>query len=109
MALAMLTAFCGSSFAQTAGVQKEGAQASAAPAGGQSQPAATFHVNAHLAVADVVVTDRHGMLVHGLTANDFHVFENGETQKIASFEEHTGGAGSAPTATTASLPPDTYS
>jgi VWFA-related protein len=72
-------------------------------------PPATFKVNAHLAVADVVVTDRHGVLIHGLTATNFHVFEDGQEQTIASFEVHTGSAG-APQAPTinSSLAPDTY-
>ena len=75
--------------------------------GERSQDAPTFRVNAHLAVTDVVVTDKRGVLIHGLIANDFHVFENGVEQKIASFEEHTGSAGWAP-APEGALPPDTY-
>jgi VWFA-related protein len=71
------------------------------------QDAPTFRVNAHLAVTDVVVTDKRGMLIHGLTANDFHVFENGVEQKIASFEEHAGSAGWMP-APEGALPADTY-
>src|SRR5271170_5540936 len=94
VAFAMLAPFVNFASAQTSGAQPGNIDETRA--GAQSRAAATFHVNAHLAVADVVVTDRHGMLIHGLTADDFHVFENGETQKIASFEEHAGGAGWAP-------------
>jgi VWFA-related protein len=39
---------------------------------------------------DVVVSDKSGAPVGGLTENDFHVFEDGKPQKIASFKEHAG-------------------
>jgi VWFA-related protein len=73
----------------------------------QSEATPTFRVSSHLAVTDVVVTDKRGMPIHGLTAIDFHVFENGVEQQIASFEEHTGSAGWMPTPQ-GGLPPDTY-
>ena len=87
------------------------AQSSGQPAmdGVQVKSQTVFHMNTHLAVTDVVVTDRHGMLIHGLTANDFHVFENGVEQKISSFEEHTGRPGPTRAPIAAVLPPDTYS
>ena len=84
-------------------------QASSGPADSQSNSSATFKISTHLAVADVVVTDRHGVLIHGLTEKDFQVLEDGEAQKISSFEEHTGSAGAAPAPTETALPPDTYS
>jgi VWFA-related protein len=58
-------------------------------------------------LVDVVVTDKHGMLIHGLTADDFHVFEGSSEQQISTFEEHRGEAAS-PAVITASLQPDTY-
>src|SRR4051794_19105154 len=36
---------------------------------------------------DVVVTDRSGNPVHGLTQDDFQVFENGKPQKITNLYE----------------------
>ncbi len=75
---------------------------------GNSSDSSTFKVNAHLAVVDVVVTDRHQVPIHGLTSDDFHVFEDGVEQKVVSFEPHKGGLGAAPSSES-SLEPDTYS
>ncbi len=80
---------------------------SPAQQGEQTEGTTTFRVESHLALTDVVVTDKRGVPVHGLTANGFHIFENGVEQKIAAFEEHTGSAGWVP-ATDAVLPADTY-
>jgi VWFA-related protein len=35
----------------------------------------------------IIVTDKSGNHVHGLTKEDFHVFENGKEQKLSTFEE----------------------
>ncbi len=44
-------------------------------------------VNANIVLTNVVVRDRKtGVVVKGLTANDFQVFENGKPQRIASFD-----------------------
>ena len=43
-------------------------------------------VNARLVVLDVVVTDKNGKPVDGLTAKDFQVFEDNQPQRIRSFE-----------------------
>lgn len=51
-------------------------------------PVATLHAESRIVLADITVTDRHGNPVHGLTAGDFQVFDNGQPQRIASFEEH---------------------
>src|SRR5262245_59173342 len=42
-------------------------------------------VNTALVTVPVVVTDRYGQFVTGLSRNDFTVRENGEPQQIASF------------------------
>lgn len=42
----------------------------------------TLTVNARLVVLDVVVRDKSGKPVDGLSAADFHVFENGKLQRI---------------------------
>src|ERR1051326_4177610 len=34
---------------------------------------------------DVIVTDKHGQRVHGLTKDDFEVFEDGKPQAITNF------------------------
>jgi VWFA-related protein len=56
-----------------------------APAGAQEQ-VPTFPARADRVVVDVVVTDRDGVPVTGLSASDFEVSEDGERQRIVSFE-----------------------
>ena len=50
------------------------------------QPAATFSSSVNLVVVDVVVRDRAGAIVRGLTADDFEVLENGKLQKVNTFD-----------------------
>lgn len=45
----------------------------------------TIKVNTALVTVPVVVTDRYGRFVTGLSQNDFRLHENGEPQQIASF------------------------
>ncbi|HTV09849.1 MAG TPA: VWA domain-containing protein [Candidatus Aquilonibacter sp.] len=66
-------------------------------------PALTLHAESRIVLADVSVTDRHGNPVHGLTAQDFQVFDNNQPQRIASFEEHNATTES----TTFTAPPPT--
>lgn len=56
----------------------------AASQGGGSQPA-TFRASVETVVVDVVVTDREGRPVTGLTVDDFEIFENGRPQSITVF------------------------
>ncbi|MDQ3280208.1 MAG: VWA domain-containing protein [Acidobacteriota bacterium] len=42
---------------------------------------------------DVFVTDKHGNRVHGLTKDDFEIYENGARQPVSNFAEYTGAAG----------------
>ncbi|MGA2535279.1 MAG: VWA domain-containing protein [Terracidiphilus sp.] len=53
------------------------------------EPVATIHVESSLVVIDVVVVDSHQNPVHGLTAADFSVREDGHPQTIKSFDEHS--------------------
>jgi VWFA-related protein len=46
-----------------------------------------FRTQAILVQVPVVVTDKSGNHIHGLTKQDFHVFENGKERKVAAFEE----------------------
>jgi VWFA-related protein len=71
------------------------------------QPVATIHTTSPLVLVDVVVTDKQGIPIHGLTAKDFHLFEGKDEQQISTFEEHRGVAAS-PAVITTSLQPDTY-
>lgn len=40
---------------------------------------------------DVFVTDRAGSRVHGLTRDDFEIYEDGKLQPVANFTEYAGG------------------
>ncbi|HET7436481.1 MAG TPA: VWA domain-containing protein [Thermoanaerobaculia bacterium] len=40
---------------------------------------------------DVVVTDKQGNRVHGLTKNDFEIYERGKAQPISNFAEYSSG------------------
>ncbi len=68
-------------------------------AGGQEPE--RFKVETNRVVVDVIVTDKKGHAVHGLTGNDFAVFEEGTPQKIESFSENDAGS----TTDQASSPP----
>jgi VWFA-related protein len=46
-----------------------------------------FRTETILVQVPVVVTDKSGSHVHGLTKADFHVFENGKEQTVSTFEE----------------------
>jgi VWFA-related protein len=46
-----------------------------------------FHVQTVLVEVPMVVTDKSGNHIHGLTKEDFHLFESGKEQRIATFEE----------------------
>ncbi len=48
-----------------------------------------FHAQSILIQVPIVVTDKAGSHIHGLTKDDVHVFENGKEQKISNFEEIT--------------------
>jgi VWFA-related protein len=59
----------------------------AAPRGAQQQaPAAVFRSDVDLVVVDLVVRDRNGNAVRGLTAADFEVREDNRPQQIVSFD-----------------------
>jgi VWFA-related protein len=64
------------------------AQQTTPPASDASQPSATLAISAREVLLDVVVTDRKGQPVSGLTASDFTVKEEGAPQQIAHLEEH---------------------
>jgi VWFA-related protein len=48
----------------------------------------TLHAGTHMVALDVVVTDKKGHTVPGLTQDDFHIFEDGRPQTAKFFEEH---------------------
>ncbi|MDY7092565.1 MAG: VWA domain-containing protein [Acidobacteriota bacterium] len=56
-----------------------------APARAQDAPPLVETIDVHLVNVDVVVTDRKGEVVRGLTAEDFELFEDGKRVKITNF------------------------
>lgn len=63
-----------------------------------------FKVETNRVVVDVIVTDKKGHPVHGLTANDFSLTEDGTPQKIESFAENDSTANSTSTVPVPSAP-----
>jgi VWFA-related protein len=72
--------------------------------------APTFQTSTELVLVPVVVKDRHGNHVDGLTRNDFRIFEDGHEIEIRSFDRTTAAATStmtaAPTKVNMSLSPE---
>lgn len=58
------------------------------PAAAPQSASPTIQARTNLVIEDVVVTDRAGNPVHGLTRADFAVFEKGKPEQIRSFDEH---------------------
>jgi VWFA-related protein len=69
-------------------------------------PPTVLQTNSGLVLVDVVVAHK-GKPVTGLKKSQFQVMEDGKTQAITSFDEHTPGAAPAAPAST-QMPPDTY-
>ncbi len=51
-------------------------------------PVPTIHAGTHTVYVDVVVRDSQGKLTHGLTQQDFEVFQDGHPQQVKFFLEH---------------------
>src|SRR6185437_11697535 len=54
-----------------------------------SSDGGTLQVTSRIVYVDVVVRDRAGHVVRGLTANDFHLTEDGKPQTVAFFSDHS--------------------
>lgn len=52
-----------------------------------TEPTTTIKVNSRAVLVDVVVTDKQGHPIHGLTEKDFRLTEDGTTQEIRFFQE----------------------
>jgi VWFA-related protein len=76
----------------------------------QSAAAPTFHISVQEVLLDVVVTDKSGHPIPGLTAADFTVTEQGEPQTIRSLKWHPPmtPAELARLTTIPQLPPNTF-
>ena len=77
--------------------------------GNTSNP--VFRTTTRLVQVDVVVTDKQGKPVSGLTQADFTVLQDGKAQQIRVFDPHTGkdSAAASAVANAPKLPPNTYS
>ena len=62
-------------------------------AGSAAAPAAGVKISASPPIlVDAVVTGQADAPIHGLTAADFHIFEDGKEQAITGFQTHAGPA-----------------
>lgn len=68
----------------------------------------TFHHTVRRVVVDVVVTDKKGNPVHGLTRNDFTVYEDNQIQEVRSFDAFSMNDNAFVPPPQPQLPPDTY-
>ncbi|HEV2645141.1 MAG TPA: VWA domain-containing protein [Acidobacteriaceae bacterium] len=80
----------GSASGSTTGSTPGAGTASTAGQGGAT--VLTLKAAAQLVVVDVVATDRNHQPVHGLTAADFSLTENGAAQTVKHFEEHSAAS-----------------
>lgn len=55
-------------------------------------PAETLHAGTQLVIVDVVVQDRSGRVIHGLTRDNFVLTEQKKPQSIRNFEEHSAAS-----------------
>jgi VWFA-related protein len=69
--------------------------------GAGAQETQTFKVETNRVVVDVIVTDKKGHHVSGLTVNDFSILEEGAPQKIETFSETNSGSASDQRSTSA--------
>ncbi|HUK54799.1 MAG TPA: VWA domain-containing protein [Candidatus Binatia bacterium] len=78
------------------------------PPEGQAPPAAVpeIHVTTRLVQIGVIVRDKNGRPVPGLTAGDFAVHDRGQAQEVKFFSAESAGP---PGPAAAALPPGTYS
>ncbi len=83
-------------------------QQAADQASGGNPPAVTIKSNARNVLLDVVVTDRAGKAIHGLTKDDFTVIEDGKPQQLRGFDEQVPEEKPQGRPQTVNLPPDTY-
>lgn len=68
----------------------------------------TFHHTVRRVVVDVVVTDKKGNPVHGLTRSDFTVYEDNQIQEVRSFDAFTMSDAAFVPPPQPKLPPDTF-
>jgi len=72
------------------------------------EPATTIHATSDMVIVDVTVTDKQQSAVHGLTADDFKIYEDGHLQTVKNFEEHRSPAAPPPITPMPRLEEGTY-
>jgi VWFA-related protein len=75
---------------------------------GSAKPVDTISTTSRNVVLDVIVTGSAGTPIHGLTARDFTILENGKPQPLKGSEEHRSGEQSSKAPVSVQLPSDTY-
>jgi VWFA-related protein len=70
-----------------------------------SNDAPSLRITTRLVQINVIVNDKHGNPITGLTQEDFSVFDNGKPQEIRAFSAETNWASDS---SRTALPPDTY-
>ena len=73
-----------------------------------AQPAETLHAGTQLVIVDVVVEDRSGHAIHGLTRDNFVLTEQKKPQTIRNFEEHSAASDKKPGPPIPPMPPGTF-
>jgi hypothetical protein len=84
------------------------AQTRQSSAAAQSSSEYVFRSTVRRVPVDVVVTNKDGNPVHGLTIDDFVVQEDGKEQNVLSFEVFDGTAPSFVPPKLPAMPPNTY-
>jgi VWFA-related protein len=74
-----------------------------------AQPSATIRQTVNNVLVDVVVTDKNGQPIKGLSKERFQLLENGAAQQIAFFEEHQAKPAPSAPAPLPALPANVYS
>jgi VWFA-related protein len=73
-----------------------------------ASPAETLHAGTQLVIVDVVVEDRSGRPIHGLTRDNFVLTEQKNPQAIRNFEEHSAASDKKPGPPMPPMPPGTF-
>src|SRR6185437_11081426 len=72
------------------------------------EPAETLHASTQLVIVDVVVEDKSGHPIHGLTRQNFVLTEQRKPQTIRDFEEHSATSNQKPAPPAPHLPPGVF-
>jgi VWFA-related protein len=94
---------CAAAFSQSQAIRVPPAAAGAA------HPEPTIRQTVNNVLVDVVVTDKNGRPISGLSKDRFQLLENGAPQQIAYFEEHAVAAAAAAPIPQLNLPANVYS